>query len=58
MDEDRRREPRVIPTEREALAPMDDRESDTDTGSYIGQLASAWAAVRKKGHVAPITRSQ
>jgi hypothetical protein len=48
MDEDRRRGPRLIPTEREALAPIDDRESDTDTGNYIGQLASAWAAVRKK----------
>jgi hypothetical protein len=48
MNEDKRREPRLISTERETLAPVDDRQSDTDTGNYISQLASAWSAVRKK----------
>ena len=47
VDEDRRREPRLISAERERLAPVDDRESDL-AGDYIAQLASAWAAVRKK----------
>ena len=45
MDEDKRREPRLIPAEREAV---DDQERDTDTGHYIAQLANVWAAVRKK----------
>ena len=47
VDEDRRRELRLISAERETLAPVDDRESDT-AGDYIVQLASAWAAARKK----------
>jgi hypothetical protein len=45
MDEDKRREPRLIPAEREAV---DDRERDTDTGNYITKLANVWAAARKK----------
>jgi hypothetical protein len=41
MDEDTRREPRLIPAEREALAGVDDRQGDTDAGNYIAQLANA-----------------
>jgi hypothetical protein len=48
MSEDTSREPRLAPAEREALAAVDDREGETDTGHYIAQLANAWAAVRKK----------
>ena len=48
MDEDKRREPRLIPADRESLAGVDDRERDTDTDHYIAKLAHVWAAVRKK----------
>ncbi|HEV2546404.1 MAG TPA: hypothetical protein VGU20_03645 [Stellaceae bacterium] len=48
MDGEKRREPRLIPAEREAVAAVDHREGDTDTGNYIAKLANVWAAVRKK----------
>jgi hypothetical protein len=48
MDDEKRREPRLIPAEPEALAAVGDQEGDTDTGNYIAKLANVWAAVRKK----------